>query len=654
MKIENLNIFNQVNAKDQNAGSFTRSSQGEEQKSSQVENSFAKLLSTDKKQTQKETPVRRSFEKPQTNRQETYEKANDNETKDYSENSVESNSTGIGQKPIQDRAPISAPRATPVVAKGDAPDEVRPEETRKAAPPAEFDASAGQLNKRIAMQTFLRKMKEQLNVQPEQLMAAFGSLSIEEMTQPPEMNLEKIIQGLSLNEQQKPVAKQLFEDMMKQTAANSMAEYLKSSGQQLSLQVMSQKDVQQRALNQSLTNMNQNFFMTNQKPMPQNQALANQKNAQIPNSNEKSSEQSLAATTSDKGFDISGFFPAAGKMAMTPTMPTGAPVPAPSMSPASVAANQELTEDAANTIVENKGAEKVKAASIETAAPLAAGQPVTPELLSTLMPQMKAAGASSMFTNADQDSDEDDVAVEAPVAKDLSSLDQQQIEKLKAALLAQASNSNKDKSESPKDGSASNPELNIQPQTGMQKPVSFEKAFAAMTAGKHITPEQASGNVKELINQAQFMIKKGGGEMKVRLNPEGLGEVAMKVNVHDGQVKVEMITETGEAKSLIEKGLGDLKATLATHKLNVDQIKVDLAHNTAKDYQQQQDQAHRHQAQQFMEEFRHNNQQWRQSFYDVPGAKAYKSQTSDEAENSYLAPQSTRKSAASRRLDLVA
>lgn len=643
MKIENLNIFNQVNAKDQNTGSFTRSSQGEEQKSSQVDKSFAKLLSADKKSNQ--NPVRRTVEKPQSNRQESYESASDKETNEYAESSYDSNASGIGQKPIQERAPISTPRTAPVVAKNEAPDEVRPEETRKAAPPVEFDASAGQLNKRLAMQTFLRKMKEQLNVQPEQLMAAFGSLSIEELTQPPEMNVEKIIQGLPLNEQQKPVAKQLFNDMMKQTAANSMAEYLKSSGQQLSLQVMSQKDVQQRAMNQSLSNMNQNFFMTNQKPMLQNQALANQKNTQIPNS--KDNEQNLVAT--DKGLDISGFFPAAGKMAMTPNMPAPVAAPASAISPSSLAPNQEVVEDAANTVVTNKNAEKVKATSIETA-PMAAGQPATPEMLSALMPQMKTASASSLFSNVDQESDDDEVAVEAPVAQDLSTLDQQQIEKLKAVLQAQVSN--KDKSESQKDGNAQ--ELNIQPQAGMQKPVSFEKAFAAMTAGKHVTPEQASGNVKELINQAQFMIKKGGGEMKVRLNPEGLGEVAMKVHVRDGQVNVEMVTETGEAKSLIEKGLGDLKATLATHKLNVDQIKVDLAHNTAKDYQQQQEQQHRHQAQQFMEEFRHNNQQWRQSFYDVPGAKAYKSQTRDEAENSYLAPQSTRKSAANRRLDLVA
>ena len=61
------------------------------------------------------------------------------------------------------------------------------------------------------------------------------------------------------------------------------------------------------------------------------------------------------------------------------------------------------------------------------------------------------------------------------------------------------------------------------------------------------------------------MIKDGGGEMKIQMNPEGLGEVNLKVLVEDGNVNIEMIADNKDAKKLMEKGLLDLKANLAQH-----------------------------------------------------------------------------------------
>lgn len=643
MKIENLNIFDRVNsAKDQTSGSAARSSQKEDQKSSQGSESFAKLLGSDKKSIKKDVIKKES----------SFEKQDAPEASpEPADSSVETSSAGdYARKPIPDRNTISVPRNASVGSsvKNEPTEEVRSaEETKKPSAPTEFDATGTQLNRRVAMQTFLRKMKEQLNVQPEQIMAAFGSLSIEELTNPPEMNLEKIIQGLNLSEQQKPVAKQLFEDMMKQTAANSMAEYLKNSGQQLALQVTSQKEIQQKALDQSITKMNQNFFMADQKPMLQNPVLAKQ---QMPNPM-MSEQQLVAQDENQQGMEIPGFIPTAGKMEMPAHLaPTANPMAAAQSLPSENAAEPVVAPEKTAGKLTAKAAPAVASAEV----PAAAAKAVTPEWLSALMPQAKGASASSLFSEASSDSD-DDTALDTSDLQDLNApqIDAGQLEKLKAALQAQANT--QDNSEGKKeDGSTQ--ELNIQPQAGQAKPAGFDKAIASLGLNsKQPTPGQESSNVKELINQAQFMIKKGGGEMKVRLTPEGLGEVAMRVNVRDGQVSVEMITESNEAKSLIEKGLGDLKATLASHKLNVDHIKVDLAQNTAKDFQQQHENAGRHQAQQFMEEFRQDNQQWRQSFYDVPGAKAYKSQTRDEADNSYLTPQSSRKSgSSSRRLDLVA
>ena len=58
-----------------------------------------------------------------------------------------------------------------------------------------------------------------------------------------------------------------------------------------------------------------------------------------------------------------------------------------------------------------------------------------------------------------------------------------------------------------------------------------------------------------------------------------------------------------------------------------------------------------------MGEFRRNNQSWRNGVYGMTGARAYSSQTQDEAENPLLALKSNnnkRSTNAERRLNLVA
>lgn len=83
-------------------------------------------------------------------------------------------------------------------------------------------------------------------------------------------------------------------------------------------------------------------------------------------------------------------------------------------------------------------------------------------------------------------------------------------------------------------------------------------------------------NIKEIMSQAQVLIKNGGGEMKVKMTPEGLGELQMKVSVVDGKVSVQMMTESREAKAAIESSLADLKTSLSAQKLSVEHMKVDV------------------------------------------------------------------------------
>jgi len=156
----------------------------------------------------------------------------------------------------------------------------------------------------------------------------------------------------------------------------------------------------------------------------------------------------------------------------------------------------------------------------------------------------------------------------------------------------------------------------------------------------------------ELVQQAQVMVKDGGGEMKVVLTPEGLGEVAMKVSVKDGKVSVEMVTQSEEAKKIIQDSFHALRDGLNTHHLNLETIKVDTASNLSTQLEQQYRDAQRNQAQQFLENFHQDNRNWRQSYFDIPGAQLYRSQSQRPSVGGNVS--ASNKTSASRRLDLVA
>lgn len=138
-------------------------------------------------------------------------------------------------------------------------------------------------------------------------------------------------------------------------------------------------------------------------------------------------------------------------------------------------------------------------------------------------------------------------------------------------------------------------------------------------------------NIEKLMNQAQIVARKGGGEATIRMSPEGLGDVQLRVIVKDGKVNVEMATETKEAKKMIESSLSDLKMGLAGHKLSVDSIKVDTGLQTSSDslnQQRQQDLSQnqnqgRDQARQFFQNFRDENLSRREPFFETAGARAY-------------------------------
>lgn len=160
---------------------------------------------------------------------------------------------------------------------------------------------------------------------------------------------------------------------------------------------------------------------------------------------------------------------------------------------------------------------------------------------------------------------------------------------------------------------------------------SMAKSSATGAAMADVEGEQ---NIQQLMNQTEYMIKKGGGEAKITLDPEGLGKVHLRVLVNSGAVDVQMQAENNAAKKLLESHLNDLKHSLQVRNLNLEGIKVEVGsqanNETNKDSSQQQmnsqGDAQREHAQKFLGQFRDENFARRDGgFMDNPRLKSYQS-----------------------------
>ncbi len=143
-------------------------------------------------------------------------------------------------------------------------------------------------------------------------------------------------------------------------------------------------------------------------------------------------------------------------------------------------------------------------------------------------------------------------------------------------------------------------------------------------AGAPMADTQLSNeNVEKLISGTHTLLKKGGGEMQVQLNPEGLGKIHLNIKVQDGQVGIQMLTDTADAKRLLEASMDDLRIGLADQKLQLATSKVDLAEQASQHLDQGRDFA-REQARDFLGQFRQFNESMRQGAHDMAAIRSYR------------------------------
>ena len=155
----------------------------------------------------------------------------------------------------------------------------------------------------------------------------------------------------------------------------------------------------------------------------------------------------------------------------------------------------------------------------------------------------------------------------------------------------------------------------------------LEKTGTAVTLSQLL--EKREENVQEVVKQAQYLATKGGGEMTVKMSPDGMGEIQLKVLMEGGRLNIEMQTQDKSVKKLIEDSLTELKSGLAAQQLSVDHVRISTvnATNTENSAQFQSNLNHseqnfaqaQDQQKEFWKQFQNNfgNQARRGSYSDV-------------------------------------
>lgn len=532
------------------------------------------------------------------------------EGREWNEDDSSSNAVSLSDSDTATTAPATnAPAALPAVSKV------------KSAKGAVNQAQA--MEHRLAWNDFLHKMRAKLGISAQDILKAFKSLTQEELKQSPEKNVGKLIQQLGLNDQQAVLAHQFFKELIMRTGDTPLNQEAKLDSKTGALAMMSQREQHQQKTEQSLQKMNQQFFMKAPPAQPS-------KETGIPEM--KDASKDLAAISSG---DTSKIQAAPGGIAI----PSEVMKASQASDQVSAQSLQSLSEMKAPTPAHASHAlhkpEMMEPPPEETSA-FTAPQPSMASMVTA--PKMMAKNISAApAANFD------------PTANVTPSVAQTPIAPIPVAPMAPTLGGSHERNrDDASDDSTDNAILGAD-ETAAAGHHAFSIDAKNVDGGADLKKAMPTMAVPDLVQQAHVMVKDGGGEMKVVLTPEGLGEVAMKVSVKDGKVNVEMITQSDEAKKVLENSFHALRDGLNAHHLNLETIKVDTASNLGTQLEQQYKDAQRHQAQQFLEQFHQDNRGWRQSFFDIPGAQVYRSQTQRTPVGPAVASKSS-----SRRLDLVA
>lgn len=282
-----------------------------------------------------------------------------------------------------------------------------------------------------------------------------------------------------------------------------------------------------------------------------------------------------------------------------PDVQTGQPIAEPFLKPAenSMAANLASQLSAAQSQSELKPQsqakvplqDKVQINALNSEAELGAdvGFTADPSLQQTsqdLLQKMKAFEADKNLASNKPQSFEQNV---------LGRLQNEQMQNIKQT--SGQNQSGESQSDSKQEGSAHLKDLksdlldaNQLHQAAGQTHAEFKTQLGASVAAQSQTlagklEENREANISEVMKQAQYLVTKGGGEVSVKMSPEGLGDLHLKVMFQDGKLNIEMQTQNKDIKKLVEDSLSELKSGLAAHRLSLEHVKIDTVNATNAD-----------------------------------------------------------------------
>ena len=98
-----------------------------------------------------------------------------------------------------------------------------------------------------------------------------------------------------------------------------------------------------------------------------------------------------------------------------------------------------------------------------------------------------------------------------------------------------------------------------------------------VTSGPMATERLSSESLMGIGTGIRNLSSQGGGEMHVRLKPENLGELHLRVVTQGNNVGLHIQAPDDRARKIIEESLGHLKAQLSTQNLSLSKVDVTVA-----------------------------------------------------------------------------
>lgn len=138
-------------------------------------------------------------------------------------------------------------------------------------------------------------------------------------------------------------------------------------------------------------------------------------------------------------------------------------------------------------------------------------------------------------------------------------------------------------------------EASTLPKTEMQSnvttPVVQQAAAGAPTATFVVSDVAATSTaipelpdasaLHQIVDTVRLMAREGKTEVRLHLKPESLGQLLVQLHFTDGQVSVQMLTETSHAQSLIQDHLAHLKSAFAAQGFQIDGVNVTIGNDAS-------------------------------------------------------------------------